>query len=172
MNTRNLTTRTLSLLLVLLMVFCMVPMQAFAADNAADLPTGSEETVTYSRVTSISNGNEYVITMYSCGLYYVLSHANNTLTPVEITVSDNEIDSEITEDMLWTMKNNKLTYEDGGKTYNLYGKANSLTVSTSKSSKVTFKNCKLKLDTVHLQYANGKLTANTIGTTVNMFAAQ
>ena len=107
MNTRNLTTRTLSLLLVLLMVFCMVPMQAFAADNAADLPTGSEETVTYSRVTSISNGNEYVITMYSCGLYYVLSHANNTLTPVEITVSDNEIDSEITEDMVWTMKNNK-----------------------------------------------------------------
>ena len=31
---------------------------------------------------------------------------------------------------------------------------------------------KLKLDTVHLQYANGKLTANTIGTTVYMFTAK
>lgn len=169
MNTRNLTTRTLSLLLVLLMVFCMVPMQAFAAENAADLPTDS---VTYSRVTSISNSNDYVIIMYSGGLYYALSHANNKLTPVRVSVSNNEITSEVTEDMLWTMNNNKLTYEDGGKTYNLYGKANSLTVSTSKSSIVTFKNSKLKLDSVHLQYANKKLSANTIGTTVYMFTAQ
>ena len=34
MNTRNLTTRILSMLLVLVMVFGMVPMQAFAAENA------------------------------------------------------------------------------------------------------------------------------------------
>ena len=34
MNTRNLKTRILSMLLVLVMVFGMVPMQAFAADNA------------------------------------------------------------------------------------------------------------------------------------------
>ena len=34
MNTRNLSTRILSMLLVLVMVFGMVPMQAFAADNA------------------------------------------------------------------------------------------------------------------------------------------
>lgn len=169
MNTRNLTTRTLSALLVLLMVFCMVPMQAFAAENAADLPTNS---VTYSRVSSISNGKDYVIVMYSGGLYYALSHAKNTLTPVQVTVSNNEITSEITDDMLWSLESYKLTYKDGAKTYKLYGKANSLTVSTSRASTVTFKNSNLKLDSVHLQYANRKLTANTIGTTVYMFTAQ
>ena len=132
----------------------------------------SEKNATYSKVTSISNGNDYVVVMYSSGRYYALSHANNTLTPVQITVSNGEITSEITKDMLWNLKSNKLRYEDGSKTYSLYGKANSLTVSTSKSSKVTFKNSKLKLDTVHLQYANGKLTANTIGTTVYMFTAK
>ena len=172
MKTRNFTTRILSMMLVLLMVFSMGPLQAFAAENTADLPTDSEETVTYTKVSSISNGNDYVIAMYYGGQYYALSHAKNTLSPVRITISDGEITSEITNDMLWTMKENKLRYENGGKTYSLYGKTGSLTVSTSRASKAIFTNSKLRLDSVHLQYVNGKLTANTVGTTVYMFTAK
>ena len=132
----------------------------------------TEAATVYGRTTAISSGNDYVVTLYSDNQYYALSHAGNELSVVEISVSDDEITSEITEDLLWSFEGNKLSYKDEGTTYRLYGKRNDLSISTSKSSKITFKDNKLKLDTVYLQYSNGSPNANSSATTTYMFTAK
>ena len=134
----------------------------------------SEKAVTYSQVSSISSGNQYVLTVFTGNKYYALSHANNTLSAVEISVSNGEITSEVTEDLLWNCKDSKLSYEKDGTTYYLYGKKagpkdGTVSISTSSSS-ITFKSNKLKIGTQYLRYADNKLTLNSSATTAYVFA--
>ena len=147
----------------------------YTCKNCGD--TYSEQAAIYGKVSSIASGKSYVITMYSGSKYYALSHANNTLTAVEITVSNNEITSEVTEDLLWNYKDNKLGYEDNGTTYRLYGKkagpkSGTLSISDTSSSSVSFKNSKLKIDTQYLRYNNDQIALNSSATTTYMFAVK
>ena len=147
----------------------------YTCKNCGD--TYSEQAAVYGKVSSIASGKSYVITMYSGSKYYALSHANNTLTAVEITVSNNEITSEVTEDLLWNYKDNKLGYEDNGTTYRLYGKKagpknGTLSISDTSSNSVSFKNSKLKIDTQYLRYNNGQIALNSSATTTYMFAVK
>ena len=64
------------------------------------------------------------VTLYSGSKYYALSHENNNISVVQVTVSDGAITSEITEDLVWDYSNKKLSYEDNGTTYYLYAQSN------------------------------------------------
>jgi hypothetical protein len=81
------------------------------------------ENLTYTRVSSISSGNSYVITLYSGNKYYALSHANNQISVVQVSYSNKQITSEITEDLVWNYSGSKLSYENGGKTYYLHAQS-------------------------------------------------
>ena len=131
-----------------------------------------EVVVTYNRVNTITSGNTYVVTVYSSGKYYALTHANNTLSVVQVTKENSWISSEVTEDMLWTYQNSKLSYEtEDGKTYYLYcpGSNRALTVSTSRSSNVSFSSSKLKVGSYYLRYNLGRVIGYRTGTTTYMF---
>ncbi|MBE6922166.1 MAG: hypothetical protein E7465_03175 [Ruminococcaceae bacterium] len=127
-----------------------------------------EVVVTYNRVNVITDDNNYVVALYLSGKYYALSHADNTLSLVEIQRESSWITSEVTEDLLWHYENKKLSYESEGKTYYLYsaGFNKALTVSTSRYSNVTFSSSKLKIGNYYLRYNNGKIvTARSYSTT-------
>ena len=137
----------------------------------------SKKAVTYAQVSSISAGKSYVITMYSGGKYYALSHANNTLSAVEVSVSNGEVTSEISQDLLWDYKDNKLGYEDNGTTYRLYGKKSgpkdgTLSISTSQSSTVSFSSNRLKINNQYLRYTNGKISLNASAANSYLFTAK
>ena len=137
----------------------------------------SEKAVTYAQVSSISAGKSYVIAMYSSGKYYALSHANNTLTAVEISVSNGEITSEISQDLLWNYTDNKLGYENNGITYRLYGQKSgvrngTLSISTSQSSTVSFSSNRLKINNQYLRYTNGTISLNSSTANTYMFAGK
>ena len=114
--------------------------------------------VSYKKVSSLSGDNSYVITVSSGGKYYALSHANNKLSAVRVTVSNGEITSEITDDLVWDYNGKVLSYESNGTTYNLYASGSSLTVSTSKSSTVTFSSNKIKLGSYYLRYSSSRIS--------------
>ena len=146
----------------------------YTCDRCGD--SYSEKSATYTRVSSIASGNKYVITLYSGNKYYAVSHANNTLSVVQVTVSNGEITSEITEDLLWNYSGSKLSYSDGGTTYYLYssrsgwwGNNYSLSLSTSNSSSVSFSSSKLKIGSYYLRYSSGTVTVNRSATTTYMF---
>ena len=131
----------------------------------------SEKTdLTYTKVSSLSGDNRYVITLFSGNTYYALSHAGNRISAVQITVSNNEITSEVTEDLIWTYESSKLSYQDGSTTYYLYAKSASgwwawftaptLTLSTTSSSTVSFSSSKLKLGGYYLRYSSGNISLN------------
>ena len=124
---------------------------------------------TYTKVSSISAGKRYVITLVSGGKYYALSHAANKISVVGITVSGDKITSEITDDLLWGYADKKLSYEANNSTYYLYASGNSLTISTSKSSSVSFSQNQLKIGTNYLRYATNKVSLNRRATTTNLF---
>lgn len=114
-----------------------------------------------------------MLTLYANSKYYALSHENNQISVVEISVSNGEITSDISEDLLWNRKDNKLSYESQGTTYYLYGKKSGLkngtvSISTSSSS-VTFKSNKLKIGTQYLYYSNGSISLSNSGTTTYAF---
>jgi len=131
--------------------------------------------LSYEKVSSLANDNRYVITLTSGGKYYALSHKNNTISAVQVTVSNGVITSEITEDMVWTCSDKKLSYEDGDTTYYLYAKSSgwwgtpTLALSTSNSTSVTFNNSKIKVGTYYLRYSAGKISLNRAATTANLF---
>ncbi len=139
--------------------------------------------LSYDKVTKFANGDSYVITLYSNRKYYALSHEDNKISLVQVTVSNNEITSEITEDLLWTYENSKLSYEDGDDTYYLYvstsnswwggwfgwGGTNTLTVSTSNSSSVSFSSSKLKVGSYYLRYSSGSVKLDSRSTTTYLF---
>ena len=130
-----------------------------------------EVVITYNRVTQITSGNTYVITVYSNGKYYALSHKDNTLSVVEVSTKNSWISSEVTEDMLWTYSNKKLSYESDDQVYYLYcpGSNRAMTVSTSRSSNVSFSSSKLKVGNYYIRYNAGKILGYSSGTTTYMF---
>lgn len=89
-------------------------------------------TTTYRSVSSISSGSSYVITVYSSGKYYALTHTGGALGVTAVTVSNGQIVSDVTDDMLWTYSGGKLGFTSGGANYYLgrYGYS-SLSISTS-----------------------------------------
>ncbi len=137
---------------------------------------------TYSQVSSFSSGERHVITLYSGGKYYALSHADNKIAVVQVTVSNGTITSDITEDLLWEYENSKLFYEDNGTVYYLYSSSgnnwwggwfgNSLTLSTGNSSTVSFSGSKLKVGSNYLRYSNGSVSLNRSATTTYLFAEE
>ena len=130
-----------------------------------------EVVITYNRVNNITAGNTYVITVYSSGKYYALTHANNTLSVVQVSTENSWISSEVTEDMLWTYENNKLSYEDNGTVYYLYcpGSNRTMTVSTTRYSNVSFSSSKLKVGNYYLRYNFGRVIGYRSGTTTYFF---
>ena len=131
----------------------------------------------YTNVTSVSNGNDYVITVTSDGVTYALSHGNNTVSAVQVTVSGDEITSEITENMVWRCADNKLSYVSAGTTYYLYTynsgnwwwTSPALGISSTQSSDASMDNQRLKLGSYYLNYSNNTFGANSNGSTVNIF---
>ncbi len=124
---------------------------------------------TYTKVTAISAGERYVITLVSGSKYYALSHANNWISVVRVTVSGGKITSEVSEDLLWDYADKKLSYESNGSTYYLYASGSSVTVRTNRSSAVAFSSSKLKIGTNYLRYSNGWVSLNKKATTTNFF---
>ena len=120
-----------------------------------------------------------MITLYSSKKYYALTHENNKISVTQVTVSSNEITSDITEDMIWTYSDKKLSYQDGDTTYYLYAQSSSgwfgkmrtptLTLSTSNSTSITFSSSKLKMSNYYLRYSGGKVSLNRSATTTYCF---
>ena len=143
--------------------------------------TYSEEiqSVTYNKVSSLDSDNRYVITLYSGSKYYALSHEDNKISVAEITVSGEEITSEITDNLIWDYADSKLSYTDGNTAYYLYAQpasgwwswwfAPTLTLSTSNSTAVSFSNDQLKMGYYYLNYANGSVSLNWSATTTYCF---
>ena len=139
--------------------------------------------LTYTKVSAFKADHNYVITLVSGNKYYALSHENNTVSAVRVTVSDNQITSDITEDLLWTYSDGKLSYESGSTTYFLYAQpANNwwggwwnwwttptLTLSTSSSSSVSLSSNKIKVDSYYLRYSSSAVSLNSSGTTAALF---
>ena len=134
---------------------------------------------TYTKVTALSSGENYVITLYSGRKYYAVTHADNQLSAVQITVSNGEITSEITEDMVWTYEDSKLFYEADGENYYLYvstsggwfgwfGSA-TLSISNTNSSTVSFSSSKLKVGSYYLRYSSGTVSVNRSATTTYLY---
>jgi DNA-directed RNA polymerase subunit RPC12/RpoP len=119
----------------------------------------SEEisTVSYEYVSSISSGNNYVVTVYSNGGYYALTHNGTTLGVAAVEVSDNEITSEVTEDMLWNYSNNRLSFVYNSTTYYI-GKSwsSNITISTNGSS-VSYSSNRLRISNYYLVYSGNSL---------------
>ena len=135
--------------------------------------------VVYTKVNRLSD-NRFVITLVSGNRYYALSHSGNKLSAVRVTVSGDQITSEVTEDLVWEYEDNVLRYESNGSTYYLYAQsaggwfawlsAPTLTVSTSQSTTVSLSSNRLKLDNYYLRYSNGAISLNRSGTTAGLFA--
>ena len=138
-----------------------------------------EMEITYDKATKFLSGNSYVITLYSGGKYYALSHAGNSLSAVQVIVSNNQITSAVTEDLLWDYSGSKLFYESDGSTYYLYSSTSStswidifwgrnvtLGVSTSEYSSVSISSNKMKVGSYYLRYSSGAIKADrSAGTT-------
>ena len=135
------------------------------------------ENLTYTKVSSISSGNAYVITFKSGSSYYAMSHANNKISAVKVTISNNVITSEVTEDLVWNYSGSKLSYEDNGTTYYLYAQSSgwwgwgtpTLTLSTSNSTSITFSSSKVKMSNYYLRYSSGTVSLNRSATTTYFF---
>ena len=133
-----------------------------------------ESEMTYVKVSSLSNG-QFVITLVSGSKYYALSHKNNTISAVQVTVSNGEITSEVTDDLIWNYSSNKLSYESNGQTYYLYAKSSgwwgtpTLSVSTSNSTSVSISGGKVRLGSYYLRYSSGKISLNRSGSTAGLF---
>ena len=125
--------------------------------------------LTYNKVSAFTSGEKYVITVYSNKKYYALTHTNNKLASTQVTVSNNAITSEVTEDMLWDYSSNKLSYTADNNTYSLYLKSSgsfwftnySFELSTTNFSKITLNSNKIKVDSKYIKYSNGSLSASS-----------
>ena len=139
----------------------------------------SEELISYTKVTSLASGSRYVVTLTSGGKTYALSHKNNSLSLVQVTVSDGKITSEITGELLWDYSSSKLRYTSGSKTYSLYassswwgswwGSSATLSLSTSNSSNVSFSGSALKIGSYYLTYSNGSAALSSSAGTVSCY---
>ena len=124
---------------------------------------------TYGQASALTDGDRFVITVKSGSKYYALSHENNSLSAVQVKVSDGEITTEITEDLLWTYEDGKLSYESDGDTYYLntassgwwWNTSTTLGVSTGSSASISFSGTKLKVGSSYLRYSSGKLSLSS-----------
>ena len=134
----------------------------------------------YTTVNAFTSGGKHVITIYSGGKYYALSHANNKISTVQVTVSNGKITSKITEDQLWTYSGGKLSYQSGNTTRYLYatssswwgslwGSSPTLSISTTSSSSVSFSNSRVKVGSYYLRYSGGSISLNRSATTAYLF---
>ena len=127
--------------------------------------------ITYDKSSSFSNGNQYVITIYSGRKYYALCHVDGELTAVQIS-ANGQVSSEVTEDMLWTYEDGKLFYEEDGTTYYLYAGSSgwggwfnwmstpTLKISTSNASTCSISSNKLMIGSYYLRYSWGGFGLN------------
>ena len=133
------------------------------------------ETFALKRSTVLTSGDKYVITLYSSNNYYALSHKRNRLAAVKVTVSNNQITSEVTDDLLWDYSNKVLSYTANGRTYKLYASSASawstptLSLSTSNTTNVTLTSKKLKVGNYYLRYASNKISLNSSASTAYLF---
>ena len=124
--------------------------------------------LSYEKASSLSSGNSYVITLSSGSKYYAVSHKNNSVSAVEVKVSNGVITSEVTEDLIWECSGKKLSYESNGKTYYLYAKNSKLSISSS-GTDITFSSNKVKLGSYYLRYSSGKISLNRSASTATLF---
>ena len=132
---------------------------------------------TYSQVSALTSGERFVITVKSGNKYYALSHSGNEISAVRVTVSGGKITSEITEDLLWSYDNGKLSYVSGGTTYylcvttssNWWWSSSTLRISSGESDNVSLSNNKLKIDSTYLRYSSSKFSVSSSGSTVYLF---
>ena len=127
----------------------------YTCETCGDSYTEAKVTTSYTSVSSISSGNNYVITVYSYGTYYAVTHNGTTLGVQEVTVSNGEITSEVTESMLWSDIGNKLGFTDNGTTYYMgkYGYS-SLSINTYGTT-ASYRNNRLGFSNYYLRYSNG-----------------
>jgi len=134
----------------------------------------------YVQVTAFTTGGQHVVTLYSGSKYYALSHANNQLSAVQVTVSNGKITSEITEDLLWTYSGSKLSYKSGSTTRYLYasspswwgslwGSSPTLGISTSSSSSVSFSSSRVKVGSYYLRFSGSSISLSSSATTAYLF---
>ena len=131
-----------------------------------DLPGG----VVYEEVTAFQSNEYYVITVKSGSSYYALSHEDNELSAVKVSVSDGQITSEVTEDLLWNYSNKRLSYADeNGTTRYLYLRSTTMTLNNRNASSVSISRNRLKIGAYYLRYSNGSLGVNKTGGTLALF---
>ena len=128
----------------------------------------TESNYSYNKVTKLANNDTYVITMYVNKQYYALSHEDNKISAVPVTVSNGKITSEVSADILWTCKSNKLCYTYNGITRYLNASSTRLSVGGSGAT-VSFSSSKLKIGTNYLRYANGSVSLNKTASTTYLF---
>ncbi len=135
----------------------------YTCETCGDSYTEAKVTTTYTSVSSISSGNNYVITVYSYGAYYAVTHNGTTLGVQEVTVSNGEVTSEVTESMLWSDIGNKLGFTYNGTTYYMgkYGYS-SLSINTSGTT-ASYRNSRLGFNNYYLRYSNGYFSLSRYG---------
>lgn len=112
-------------------------------------------TTSYTSVSSIANGNQYVITVYSNGAYYALIHDGTTLGAAAVTVSGSEITSEVTDDMLWTYSGSKFSFQYDSTIYYLGRYGYSSLAITTYGTTASYRSNRLGLGNYYLRYSNG-----------------
>jgi len=125
---------------------------------------------TYAKTTQFTTAGEFVITLYSNKNYYALSHKDNQITAVPVTVVNNEITSEVTEDLLWKHSSKKLYYKDeNGQTHYLTASGSTLGIGTSGPASISYSGSKLKVGTRYLRFSNNVVSLSTSSTTTYLY---
>ena len=141
----------------------------------------TESLRTFKKLSYLINEKDHVITMYNNGQHYAVSHADNKLSLVKVSVSDGMITSEITPDIVWSYSGNVMSYVSNNKTYYLYGDVNwsmwwnptaTLKISTSNSSSFAHYNNIGQLGSHYLCYSNGNVILSRNSSTVYCFVEQ
>ena len=136
-------------------------------------------TLSCSQVSTFTSGKRFVIAIKSGSNYYAMSHAGNSIRPVQISVTNGKITSGVTDDLLWSYNNGVLSYVNDGRTFYLYTytsgwwywSTTDMGISTSNSAAVSFSNNKLKIDSLYLRYSDGAFTVNSAYTATYIFKA-
>ncbi len=132
---------------------------------------------TYSQATALASGERFVITVKSGNKYYALSHRGNSISAVQIKVSNGTVTSEISEDLLWSYADQKLSYVSNGTTYYLYTytsgwwwyTSTSLGISSDDAGTISFSSSKLKIDSRYLRYSGSKFSVSSSSSSVYLF---
>lgn len=123
----------------------------------------------YTKSSRLESDENYVITLYSNKKYYALSHKNDRISAVPVEVSNNRVISAVSEDLLWTHNDDKLSYESDGITYYLNASSTKLSISISKASSVVYSGSKMRVGTNYMRYASNTITLNKSATTAYLF---